>query len=93
MPSLAACIAMDLAGMASYAIPVLGEIIDIAWAPVSAAIYLKMFGVRKGMLGGIFNFVEELLPGLDIIPTFTISWFLLYSKSRKETYTIRPVSR
>jgi hypothetical protein len=88
LPSLAACIAMDLAGMASYAIPFLGEVIDLAWAPISAAIYLKMFGVKRGMLGGIFNFVEELLPGLDIIPTFTISWFLMYSKSRKENYSV-----
>lgn len=93
LPSLATCIVMDLIGMASYAVPVLGEVIDLAWAPVSAAIYLKMFGVKRGLLGGMFNFVEELLPGLDIIPTFTISWFLLYSKSRKETYTIRPVTR
>ena len=91
LPSLAACIAMDLLGMASYAIPFLGEIIDLAWAPISAAIYLKMFGVKRGMLGGIFNFVEELLPGLDIIPTFTISWFLMYSKSRKENYTVTTV--
>ena len=94
MPSLAACIAMDLAGMASYAIPILGEVIDLVWAPISASIYLKMFGVKRGMLGGIFNFVEELLPGLDIIPTFTISWFLLYAKNRKATtYTVRTVTR
>lgn len=93
MPSLAACIAMDLAGMASFAIPILGEVIDLLWAPISAAVYLKMFGVRKGMLGGLFNFVEELLPGLDIIPTFTISWFLLYAKNRKPSYTAHPVTR
>jgi hypothetical protein len=93
LPSLAACIAMDLIGMASYGIPLLGEVIDLAWAPISATIYLRMFGVKKGLLGGMFNFVEELLPGLDIIPTFTISWFLLYSKSRKNTYTVRTLTR
>jgi hypothetical protein len=93
LPSLGACIAMDLIGMASYGVPVLGELLDLVWAPISAGIYIKMFGVKKGMLGGIFNFVEELLPGLDIIPTFTISWFLMYSKNRKESYTVRPLTR
>ncbi len=92
LPSLASCIAMDLIGMASYAVPFLGELIDLVWAPISAGIYLKMFGVKRGMLGGMVNFVEELLPGLDIIPTFTISWFLLHAKSRKESFTV-PLTR
>jgi hypothetical protein len=29
------------------------------------------------------------LPGLDIIPTFTITWFLQYHKRNKETITIQ----
>lgn len=24
----------------------------------------------------MFSFIEEILPGLDIIPTFTIAWFI-----------------
>lgn len=28
------------------------------------------------MLGGIFSFLEEISPGLDFIPTFTIAWFI-----------------
>ena len=76
LPSLATCIFMDLLGFISYGIPVLGELLDIVWAPVSALIFMKLFGFRKGFLGGIFNFVEEALPGLDFIPTFTITWFI-----------------
>lgn len=87
-PSLALCILMDLVGYASFAIPVLGEVMDIAWAPISAAIFMRMFGGTRGLFGGIFNFVEELLPGLDFIPTFTITWFLSYYRKTKQQRTI-----
>lgn len=87
-PSLALCILMDLVGYASFAVPVLGEVIDVAWAPISAAIFMRMFGGTKGLFGGIFNFVEELLPGLDFIPTFTITWFLSYYRKGKQSRTI-----
>jgi hypothetical protein len=93
LPSLAVCIVMDLLGHASFAIPILGELLDFIWAPVSALIYMKMFGFKKGLFGGIFNFVEEILPGLDIIPTFTITWFIHYFRRGRETYTITPITR
>lgn len=87
-PSLALCILMDLIGYASFAIPFLGEVIDIAWAPLSAAIFMRMFGGSRGLFGGIFNFIEELLPGLDFIPTFTITWFIGYFRNAKKRQTI-----
>ena len=74
--SLLFCIFMDLVGYATYAVPVLGELGDIFWAPISAFIFWRTFGSWKGALGGMFNFVEELLPGFDFIPSFTIMWFL-----------------
>ena len=75
-PSLLFCIIMDLIGCASYAIPFLGEFSDIFWAPISAVIFFISFGGWKGALGGIGNFIEEILPGTDFIPSFTIMWFL-----------------
>ena len=75
-PSLLFCIVMDLIGMLSFAIPGVGEFSDVIWAPISAIILAKTFGGAKGVFGGIFNFIEEPMPGLDIIPTFTIMWFL-----------------
>jgi hypothetical protein len=93
LPSLGMCILMDLIGYASFAVPLVGELIDLVWAPVSAAIYMKMFGVKKGFFGGMFQFVEELLPGFDIIPTFTITWFIQNAKRNKETITLRPFTR
>lgn len=73
-PTLLFCIVMDAIGYATYAIPVLGELGDIFWAPLSAFIFFRTFGGWKGAFGGLFNFVEEILPGMDFIPTFTITW-------------------
>ncbi len=93
LPSLATCILMDLIGYISYGIPILGEVIDLAWAPISALIFMKLFGFKKGFFGGMFNFVEELLPGFDFIPTFTITWCIYYFKKEKQTFTIQPLTR
>ncbi|MET6999264.1 hypothetical protein [Chitinophaga defluvii] len=75
-PSLWICILLDLIGCASYALPMMGEVTDVLWAPISAFIFYRMFGGTLGTFGGIFNFMEELFPGTDIIPTFTIAWVL-----------------
>ncbi len=93
LPSLAFCLIMDFLGYATYTIPIFGEFLDILWAPVSAAIFMKVFGGRKGFFGGIFNFIEELLPGLDFIPTFTIMWVWQYFSQKKNTISIYPVNR
>ena len=89
-PSLIFCIAMDLVGYLSYTIPGIGEFADIVWAPVSALIFYKTFGGWKGAFGGIFNFAEELLPGTDFIPSFTIMWAVQYLAERKMQLPARP---
>ena len=68
------CILMDIIGYATYSIPILGEIGDIIWAPLSAIIFFRMFGGWKGAVGGVFNFIEEILPGTDFIHSFTLMW-------------------
>jgi hypothetical protein len=75
-PSLLVCVIMDLLGCASYAVPLFGEVSDVIWAPISAIIFYRMFGGTLGTFGGLFNFMEELFPGLDFIPTFTLSWVM-----------------
>jgi len=75
-PSLAFCLAMDALGFVTYAIPGSGEFGDLFWAPISALIFMISFGGWKGVLGGVFNFVEEILPGTDFIPSFTLAWLL-----------------
>ena len=93
MPSLVMCLVMDFIGYASYTVPFFGEFLDVLWAPLSAIIFWKMFGFRKGFFGGVFSFVEELTPGLDFIPTFTINWALLYFKRNKPALSFRPFIR
>ena len=87
--SLFICIIMDLIGYATYAVPVLGELGDIFWAPVSAIIFYKLFGGWKGAMGGVFNFIEELAPGLDFIPSFTLMWFWRNFQSNKTTQLMK----
>lgn len=76
LPSLSFCIIMDLLGCVSFVIPGIGEFSDIIWAPLSAFIFLKTFGGRFGVFGAVLDFVEEALPFTDIIPSFTIAYFL-----------------
>ena len=82
-PPLIVCLLLDLFGYFSYSIPVLGEWTDIIWAPVAAAIYLHLFGSRRGWIGAILTFTEEALPGTDFIPSFTLSWILQSVTSRQ----------
>lgn len=82
-PSLLLCIVMDVLGYATFALPGIGEFGDIVWAPISAYIFYKTFGGWKGTFGGIFNFVEEILPFTDFIPSFTIMWAWQYFTNKK----------
>jgi hypothetical protein len=68
----------DAIGYASFIIPGIGEFSDIIWAPVSAWVILKMYKGNTGKIAGIVAFIEEILPGLDIIPTFTLTWLYTY---------------
>ena len=84
-PSLLFCIVMDALGAATYLWPLLGESFDIAFAPISAIVYYFAFGRKKAIIGASVNFIEELLPFTDIIPTFTISWFLVKKQNNNVT--------
>ena len=92
-PSLIFCILMDVIGYATYAIPVLGEIGDVVWAPISAIIFMAAFGGWKGALGGIGNFIEEILPGTDFIPSFTIMWLIQNMQRKNSTAQVKSISQ
>lgn len=68
----------DSIGMISYLVPVFAEVTDLFWAPISAILLIVMFKGTAGKLAGVFGFIEELLPFVDVIPTFTITWFYTY---------------
>lgn len=68
----------DALGMASYLIPGIGAFSDIIWAPLSAWLMTRMYKGKAGQTAGAISFIEELMPGLDVLPTFTIMWFYTY---------------
>lgn len=58
--------------------------VDIVWAPVSGYLMTKMYKGRQGKIAGVISFIEELMPGLDVIPTFTLMWVYTYMISKEE---------
>ena len=71
-------IIFDLIGMISYLIPGITESIDLIWAPISGILLIKMYKGKTGKVAGVIGFIEEALPFVDIIPTFTLTWFYTY---------------
>lgn len=78
-------LAMDAVGMATFLVPGFAEIADIAWAPIAAVVNFLMFRGMTGMAGGAGTFLEELLPGTDWIPSFTITWGIKYIVRENQT--------
>jgi len=68
-------VAIDFIGVASYFLPLIGEVGDFAWAPASAILIKALYG--SNVLSSM-GFVEELVPGTDLLPTATIGWALEY---------------
>ena len=76
----------DAMGMLSFAVPILGESFDVIWAPTAAFLIFKMYKGTEGKIAGAVTFIEEAMPGLDIIPTFTITWiykFVIKKRNNK----------
>ncbi len=76
-------IILDFIGYLSYALPAIGEGFDLVWAPVSAVILYVMYKGKKGMIGGLIEGVEEILPFTDFVPTFTLMWIYTYYFEKK----------
>lgn len=71
----------DAVGYLSYLFP-LGVLSDAIWAPISALLLFLLYRGTIGKVGGMVQFLEELSPGLDFIPTFTLSWLYKYVISK-----------
>lgn len=78
----------DGIGMLSLLIPGFGDFLDVIWAPIAGWMMTRMYKGKIGQAAGIVTFIEELLPGMDIIPTFTIMWVYTYLISKKKNQTI-----
>ncbi len=75
---LALGIVLDAIGMITFTLPFVGEFGDVIWAPLSAIIMTKMYKGKTGKIAGLASLLEELAPGLDIVPTFTLTWVYYY---------------
>ena len=81
---LALGILFDALGYASFIIPGIGEFSDIIWAPLAAWLMIKLYKGKPGKIAAVVSFIEEALPGFDVIPTFTIMWLYTYVLIRKK---------
>lgn len=72
---LAISIGIDVVGVASFLLPLVGEVGDLGWAPTSAILIKALY--NNNVLATV-GLVEELLPGADIVPTATIGWVFEY---------------
>jgi hypothetical protein len=80
----------DAIGMATTFIPFIGPFLDIFWAPYAAKKMTEMYQGKKGKIASIIVFIEEILPGTDIIPTFTLIWLYTFVW-KNETSKMQPI--
>lgn len=73
-------ILMDAVGIltSSWILPGVGDFADIAWAPFSAWLMTRMYKGTAGKVAGVVTFVEEIIPFVDIVPSFTLMWLYTY---------------
>ena len=69
MPKLFLCIIIDIIGTSSELIPFVGEVTDLAWAPIAALVLRSLYGSNVVFA---LEFVEEVLPYTDALPLATI---------------------
>jgi hypothetical protein len=67
-------IILDACGYISFLFPPF----DFFWAPASAWIMTKLYKGKPGKIAGVISFIEEALPMIDVIPTFTLMWLYTY---------------
>lgn len=82
-------IILDLIGMSTMFIPFAGAFIDLLWAPYAAKQMSMMYKGSEGKIASVIVFLEELVPGLDFIPTFTLMW--IYTFVWKKQHKMKPI--
>lgn len=70
----------DGCGYISYIFPPF----DFVWAPLSAYLMTKLYKGTSGKVAAAINFIEEALPLVDFIPSFTLMWIYTYVFSKSE---------
>ena len=84
-------ILFDLIGMATMFIPVVGPFLDILWAPYAAKKMGDMYEGETGKIASWIVFIEEIIPGTDFIPTFTLMWIYTFVFSSEKSKKMQPI--
>ncbi|WP_100615609.1 hypothetical protein [Confluentibacter citreus] len=71
----------DGCGYISYIFPPF----DFVWAPLSAYLMTRLYKGRSGKVAAVISFIEEALPIVDFIPSFTLMWIYTYVFGKTET--------
>jgi len=71
---LALSLLFDALGYVSFVFPPF----DFIWAPLSAYLMTKMYKGKEGKVAAVIAFVEEALPILDVVPTFSLMWLYTF---------------
>lgn len=77
-------VVFDALGFVSFLIPGVGEFSDVIWAPISAWLMTKLYKGKIGKIAAVVTFVEEALPMVDIVPTFTLMWVYTYVVKKEQ---------
>lgn len=83
-------ILMDLGGMITSFIPVIGPFLDILWAPFAAKKMNDMYKGTSGKVATIAVFLEEIL-FFDLLPTFTLMWLYTFVLSSEKNQELQPI--
>jgi hypothetical protein len=67
-------------GYVSFVFP----LFDFIWAPLSAYLMTKLYKGKQGKIAAVIVFIEEALPFIDVVPTFTIMWVYTYWNTLSE---------
>lgn len=62
----------------SWVLPLIGDVADVVWAPLTAWLMTRLYKGTAGKVGGVVTFIEEIIPGIDLIPSFTLMWLYTY---------------
>lgn len=82
-------ILFDGMGMLSLMMPGIGEFTDLIWAPIAGWLMTRMYKGNPGKIAGLIAFIEEIVPGLDVIPSFTLMWLYTYVFKGNNSDTIK----
>ncbi|MCT4630071.1 hypothetical protein [Winogradskyella sp.] len=75
----------DALGYVSLIFP----LFDLVWAPLSAYLMTKMYKGKKGKVAAVITFIEEALPFLDVVPTFSLMWLYTFILNPEEDKTLK----